>query len=155
MDCVTENNVADCSAMVSMSPLIPSSVERVYADGAYDTSRCRQALARLDIEPIIPPQKNAVVKETRGSLWRQCRNDAIAEILGLGGDESGRSLWKKLKRYHRRSLAETAMFRLKALFGGSLRARTIPNQRAEILACCLAVNKMNRLGMPKGEWILV
>jgi hypothetical protein len=153
MECLTENNVADCSAMVSMSPFIPASVKRVYGDGAYDASECRKVLANLCIESVIPPQKNAVVQEPHSDPWRQHRNDAIAEIAGLGGDENARSLWKKLKRYHRRSLAETTMFRLKTLFGGNLKARIPPNQRAEIMACCLAVNKMNRLGMPKGEWI--
>jgi hypothetical protein len=154
MECLTENNVADCSVMVSMSPLIPPSVRRVYGDGAYDTSECRRVLANLGIESVIPPQKNAVVQESHNDPWRHFRNDAIAEIAGLGGDEKARSLWKKLKKYHRRSLAETAMFRLKTLFGGSLKSRTPANQRAEIMACCLAINEMNRLGMPKGEWIL-
>ena len=43
------------------------------------------------------------------------------------------------------------MFRLKTLFGGSLKARKTSNQQAEAFAACLALNKMNRLGMPKGE----
>ena len=153
MECLTENSVADCSAMISMSPYIPPSVRRVYGDGAYDTSGCRKFLARLNIEPVIPPQKKAVIHEPCANFWRQQRNDSIAEIVGLGGDETARSLWKKLKGYHRRSLAETAMYRLKTLFGSSLKARTTSNQRAEIMACCLAVNKMNRLGMPKSDWI--
>lgn len=153
IECLTENNVADCSMMVDIAPLIPSSVKRVYGDGAYDTSECRRTLVRLGIEPVIPPQKKAILRKTSDSPWMEHRNKAISEIAGLGGDEVGRSLWKKLKRYHRRSLVETAMFRLKTLFGGSLKARKTSNQQAETFAACLALNKMNRLGMPNGEWL--
>jgi hypothetical protein len=99
--------------------------------------------------------KNAVSRNASSKgAWRRHRNDAVAEILGLGGDDEARSLWKRLKGYHRRSLVETAMFRFKALFGGSLKARKRPNQRAEVLAACLAVNKMNGLGMPQGGWCI-
>lgn len=152
IESLTENNVADCSMMVDMAPLIPFSVKRVYGDGAYDTLEGRRTLIHLGIEPVIPPQKNAVLRETFDNPWIDDRNNAISEIAGLGGGETGRSLWKKLKRYHRRSLAETAMFRFKTLFGGSLKARNTCNQQAEVYAACLALNKMNGLGMPKGEW---
>ena len=131
--------------LASMSRQIPSSVKRVYGDGAYDTSECRKALARLGIEPLIPPQKNAVSKSVATNSWRDHRNDAVAEILGLGGDDEARNLWKRLKGYHRRSLVETAMFRFKTLFGGSLKARKMANQRAEVMVACLALNKMNGL----------
>lgn len=55
--------------------------------------------------------------------------------------------------YHRRSLVETGMFRLKTLFGASLGAREISRQRAEILAKSTAMNRMTSLGMPKGVWM--
>ena len=35
----------------------------------------------------------------------------------------GRKQWKKESGYHRRSLSETAMFRLKTIFGGKLKRR--------------------------------
>ena len=155
MESLTKNNVADCSVMVEMSPLIPSSVRRVYGDGAYDTSGCRTALAALGSEAIIPPHKNAVHQNICRSSGAQSRNDAISEILGLGVDKHPRALWKKLKKYHKRSLAETAMFRLKTLFGGSLKARKTVTQRAEILAACMAMNRMNQLEMPKGDWSII
>ena len=155
MECLTENNVADCSVMLDMSPLIPTSVKRVYGDGAYDTLKCHRTLARSGIDPLIPPHKNAVCQKKSSDPWVRNRNHAISEIAGLGGDEKARSCWKTLKGYHRRSLAETAMFRLKTLFGGSLKARKTSNQRAEVLAACHAMNQMSRLGMPKGEWLTI
>ena len=38
----------------------------------------------------------------------EARNNAILEILGLGGNEEARKLWKKIKGYHRRSLGENS-----------------------------------------------
>ena len=153
MECVTENNIADCNVMVEMSPFLPRSARRVYGDGAYDTVECHRVLTQLGIESVIPPHKNAVFQEHSLDPGRESRNQAVSEITGLGGDDEARRLWKKMKRYHRRSLAETAMFRFKTLFGGSLKSRTGPNQRAEVYAACLAANRMTRLGMPKGEWV--
>ena len=83
----------------------------------------------------------------------EARNNAVLGILELGGDEEGRKLWKKLTGYHRRSLAETAMFRFKQLFGNNLRSRNLKKQRAETRAKCEALNVMTKLGMPKGEWL--
>ena len=85
----------------------------------------------------------------------QARNDAVLKLLGLGGNEKGRKLWKKLKGYHRRSLGETAMFRFKQLFGNNLKARNLATQKAEVRAKCEALNIMTRLGMPEGEWLAV
>lgn len=155
MECLTENNVADCPAMVAMGPLIPTSIKRVYGDGAYDTFECHETLVRQGISSVIPPHRNAVPqKRLLSDPWGKSRDDSVFEIIGLGGGEIARALWKKLRGYHRRFLVETAMFRLKTLFGGSLKARKTSNQRAEVVAACLAINKMNRLGMPKGEWRL-
>ena len=83
----------------------------------------------------------------------QPRNNALKEIVGLGRDEDARKLWKKLVGYHRRSLAETAMFRFKTLFESSLKCRRMTYQKAEVFAKCLAINRMNSLGMPKGKWV--
>ena len=69
----------------------------------------------------------------------------------LGGDEEARTLWKKLTGYHCRSLAETAMFRFKQLFGSNLRSREFARQKAEVYAKCKALNLMTRLGMPESE----
>ena len=43
------------------------------------------------------------------------RNAAVCEIAGLGVDDEARKLWKRLKGYHKRSLGETAMYRIKQL----------------------------------------
>jgi hypothetical protein len=76
---------------------------------------------------------------------------AVMEIAGLGGDDYARKLWKKLRGYHRRSLAETGMYRFKTLFGGQLKSRTFERQQAEALVKSEALNIMTALGMPVSE----
>ena len=70
------------------------------------------------------------------------RNDAVCEISGLGGDDEARKLWKILKNYHRRSLAETTMYRIKQLTGGNLRSRERERQRVEGYVKCLIINRI-------------
>ena len=53
--------------------------------------------------------------------------------------------------YHRRSLAEAAMVRIKALFASILDARLSPSQIAEARADCAALNRMTRIGMPESH----
>jgi len=64
--------------------------------------------------------------------------------------------WQKTTGYGRRSRAETAMFRYKALIGSSLRARTLPAQKmpaqkTETKVGCSVLNRMARLGMPASQ----
>ena len=55
--------------------------------------------------------------------------------------------------YYERSLAETAMFRVKRMFGGRLKARLLGSQKTESICKCMVINKMNKLGMPRFEWV--
>lgn len=76
-------------------------------------------------------------------LWKAQRNAHIARIR-----EVGRDVWKAECGYHRRSLVETAIFRLKTIFGDGLTARKLKRQQTEAALCCCALNRMTRLGMP-------
>ena len=61
----------------------------------------------------------------------------------------GREGWKHLSDYHRRSLAETAMFRFKTIFGEEMKARCEANQKTEARIKARCINKMTELGMPQ------
>jgi hypothetical protein len=63
-------------------------------------------------------------------------------------EEKGRMGRQKAVGYGKRSLAETAIFRCKAIIGRSLRARTLPSQKTEARVACAVLNRMTRLGMP-------
>jgi hypothetical protein len=62
--------------------------------------------------------------------------------------QKGRRQWKKDSGYHRRSLAETAFFRFKTIFGPMLRSRLFPGQATELFIKAAALNRMTHLGMP-------
>lgn len=51
--------------------------------------------------------------------------------------------------YNRRSVAETAMYRVKQLFGGHLTLRDYDAQVGEAMAMIRALNKITRAGMPE------
>jgi hypothetical protein len=60
----------------------------------------------------------------------------------------GRKAWKQESNYHRRSLAETTMFRLKTIFGGSVHSRKFDNQAVELFIKCAALNRMIQVAKP-------
>lgn len=53
---------------------------------------------------------------------------------------------------HRRSLSETAMYRMKCCFGDHLKNREIQNQRTETRLQSKILDKFTRLGLPEFEW---
>jgi len=58
------------------------------------------------MEPVVPPQRNAVLtRHGNNKLPKLPRDEAIRGYRKLG-----RKGWKVKVGYHRRSLAETAMF---------------------------------------------
>jgi len=71
----------------------------------------------------------------------------INRINELGAE--GRAQWKKEIGYHRRSLAETFMFRYKTIVGDRLSARKWQNQVSEVRIKLDVINRMTELGMPK------
>lgn len=58
------------------------------------------------------------------------------------------SHWTKVSGYHRRSLAETAMYRFKQLIAEKISLRNYNGQVGEIMAYVCAMNKQNTLGLP-------
>lgn len=124
-------------------------VKNAYGDGAYDTKSFYHAVAAKGGKIIVPPRRGAVVHEdlpARSPM--RSRNKAILEILGLGGDDLARSIWKKLKGYHRRSLVETWFSRFKRMLGGSLRSHAEASQNAELDYKVKIMNRLTSIGMP-------
>ena len=106
-------------------------------DGAYDRRMCYAAAKRHRAQLVSPPGQRAVLHP--GDQWRE-RNRSIEEARFLG-----RPAWKVAVGYHRRSLAESAMHRLKAAFGQRLRSRLEHNQTHEAL---LRAHLLNRWPTP-------
>jgi hypothetical protein len=136
---MTEHTITDDTAFPDLLAQIPGPLEQVTADGADDTTDCYDAIVARDARPVIPPDANATDHGTDRARDRTVRR--IGQI--------GRKAWKREARYHRRSLAETAMYRMKTIFGPRLSARTLRRQQTEAAIRCRALNRMTRLGMPQ------
>jgi hypothetical protein len=141
---LTPSNVNDGPILPELLDRIEGPLGQVSADKAYDSFRSHKAILAKDARPTIPPRKGAAISPprniedpppTRGNIVRR-----IAEI--------GARAWKVEVGYHRRSLAETAMYRVKTIFTPTLKSRILPNQKSEaaILVSCL--NRFTAIGMP-------
>jgi hypothetical protein len=113
----------------------------ISGDGAYDTRGVYEASALRQADLIVPPRRDGKPWEGRTTGATE-RNQTLRAIRHLG-----RRLWKRWSGYHRRSLAETAMSRLKRL-GERLAARDPARQVAEVQIRCAILNTFNALGMP-------
>jgi hypothetical protein len=142
---MTHQDVGDAEVLPELLDQIPSgtSIDTVGGDGAYDTRQCHAVIAARQATPSIPPRDGATPwpERTPGAAWR---NDAIDVIA-----RSSRRDWKISSGYHRRSLAETLMYRLKVLTGGSLAARTIGAQATEVAIRAGVLNRMTALARPR------
>ena len=145
---LTENSKDDASQVAPMLEQIEPRVKTFYGDGGYDKWKVYEALATQQIKPIIPPQHNAKIKQHGNCADAPLpRDDSIRGIR-----HSSRKIWKEEIGYHRRSLAETAMFRLKQTFGEKLKNINLDNQKIESRIRCKILNQFAHLGMPKFEW---
>jgi hypothetical protein len=130
----------------------PRSVKRALGDGAFDTVNCYKTADDEGITLLTPPRQGAVYWPG-DSLWEKTRNRAISEIMGLGGDDKARKLWKRLKGYHKRSLVETTYSRFKGAFGGKLFSKRTDTQEVELMCKATILNRMTQIGMPDGVMI--
>lgn len=142
---LTTNDVSDGEVFPDLLDQIEEDIRCVSADGAYDQKGCYDAIDQRGAQANIPPRKDAVLAQ-HGNCKAPplTRDENIRAIRNLG-----RRGWKGDSGYHRRSLAETAMFRVKQLFGPGLSARLFENQVVEAIIRCKAMNKMTQLGMPE------
>ncbi|OAT55565.1 putative transposase [Kluyvera georgiana ATCC 51603] len=135
------NNVTDAEAFPALIRQIHRKIRSAAADGAYDTRLCHDELRRKKISALIPPRKVA-------GHWSGEYADRNCAVANQRLSESN-ARWKWATDYNRRSIAETAMYRVKQLLGGSLVLRDYDGQVAEALAMVRALNKMTKAGMPE------
>lgn len=138
---MTDKDALDRRELPGLLKGVEGEVAEVLGDGAYDFQGCYRAIHARGARAVIPPQVRARVRS--GSEFDD-RNAAV-----LRGREVGRDEWKKEAGYHRRSLAETAMMRLKTIFSDRLKAREWRRQETELRVRCAVMNKMTSLGMPQ------
>lgn len=135
----SHKDLLDRSAMPDLLLQVVRPVAAVYGDGAYDFRVCYEAIYAKQAEAIIPPKQRAVLHK---AACMQARNQNIKRVKKLGPQK-----WKKRSGYHRRSLVETAFYRLKKIFSDRLRSKRTDSQDAEMMIRCAALNRMTSLGM--------
>ncbi len=137
----TTSNVSDKEVLPILLEQIPGEIEQVTADGGYDYRSCYEAIAERKSKAVIPPRRTGRIHRKDEVL--RARNENLRRI------RRGRKKWKRESRYHRRSLVETAMMRVKTIFGSRLRSRRFHNQATEMNIRCAVLNRMTQLGMPE------
>lgn len=134
-----------------LSPLvdkIKGSIKQITGDGAYDKTSCYEKAYQRKAKAVFPPQHNAAVQKTKNKKdpALNFRDEVILEI-GRGEDRKEKlKKWKKENNYHRRSLIETMMFRMKTIFGDEMRSKTFENQQTDLLVRCYAMNRITQIG---------
>ena len=144
---LTENRISDDAVVKELLEQIEQTLLACAADGAYDKRKVYDALNEHspEVRILIPPRKNARIWQHGNSKAEPLKRDENLRYIR----KHGRQQWKEDSGYHMRSLAETAVFRLKIIFGDKLSARLLETQTTQALIRCLALNKMTHLGMPE------
>jgi IS5 family transposase len=141
----TDNNVTDARACNSLLDQIDQKIAFVCGDGAYDQRPVYDALHQRGIPHIIPPRHSAQVRNGKLNVDASGkRNDIVKRIAQVGREE-----WKRESNYHRRSLVETSVGRLKTIFGDHVRSKTLDRQETDARIQCRMLNIMTNLGMPE------
>lgn len=141
---VTDNSITDATELPGLLDQISAPIKQVSGDTAYDTRRCYDAIRNREARATIPPRKSAKIwQHANSQAERLIRDENLRAIR-----KTGRQAWKRACGYHRRSLAETAMSRLKRILGPTISARSFPGQMAEMKIRCTILNKLHQLGTP-------
>lgn len=141
---VSTNSFKDSQILPDLLEQVADEIKQVSADGAYDSRNCYDAIRAREARAAIPPQKRARIwQHGNTKAERHIRDENLRAIRRVG-----RAAWKRESNYHRRSLAETQVFRVKMIFTEHVRARSFEGQAAQLLVRCAALNRMTHLGMP-------
>jgi hypothetical protein len=143
---LTENSTGDQEHLPKLLDKMPRDIQlkQVSADGIYDSHACYETVHARDAKLVTPPRKNAVLPRGRPPKNEPPRTRAVRDCR-----RQGRTEWKKQNNYHRRSLSETAMYRFKTSFDGTLASRTLPRQINEAILKAKTLNTFRNLAAPE------
>lgn len=151
----TDSYVHDATHFADVIDTIDSNIkiETIIGDGCYSLHTSHNYAQNKGAKLIAPPHRNSR-KKAENSDYRHkpetpMRDAAIDYVRQFDTFEDGLCAWKKENDYHRRSLVETAMFRLKTTFGGTINAKLDSTQANLLKIRCLILNKIASMGMPE------
>ncbi|HFC9211005.1 IS5 family transposase [Vibrio cholerae] len=139
------SNVTDAEVLPNLLKQTRRRTIEISGDGAYDTRDCHEAIRFKRAIPLIPPREGA-------AFWENGHPRNLA--VGCQKLYGSNNKWKKRYGYHKRSLSETTMYRVKQLLGGRLNLRNYNAQVGETYAMIKALNKLTELGMPETQCIV-
>ncbi len=146
---LTDLGVQDCEGLGLILEKLKAPIKKVIGDGSYDRFSCYEAGIKGGFKMLSPPQRNAKKSTERKKYNKKVdkkileeRDKVIDEVRSLG-----RKGWKIKEGYHQRSLAETAMHRMKGLLGNKLSTRIMEHQQLEVGIRCKILNKVTALGL--------
>lgn len=144
---LTANSISDDAMVATLLAQVTQPLAVFAGDGSYDKRKVYDALQAHSptVKVLIPPHKNARLWQHGNSRAERLTRDENLRAIR----RQGRKGWKAEAGYHVRSLAETAMFRMKTLFGAGLSARRLETQSTQALIRCAALNQMTQAGMPQ------
>lgn len=140
---LTTNDFKDNEVFqILMDQVEAKNISRVTGDGAYDDKKCFAWAEAKRVRAVFPPRRGAKIQQHGNSKKKPKMRDILVRRIS----KLGRKTWKKRVKYHRRSIAETAMYRFKTLLGDRLQSRKFENQWAEVL---IKVNILNKMETPR------
>lgn len=148
---LTEKQTDDASQLPELVEKIQQrgvQVNKVGADGSYDTFDTYQYLIKAKMEPIIPPRMNAAWWVDPHDVLLDHPGNRALEHIDQGGLNVSRKQWKQQLGYHRRSKAENAFFRWKTIHGPGMYARKIHNQQTEAAIKVAVLNRFIQIATP-------
>lgn len=142
---LSEAGLDDAEAGKVILQQTPGEIEQIGADGAYDKRKFYEAATQRGVKRVsVPPRKDAKIWQHGNSQQPPLpRDENLRRIRRVG-----RKKWKHESDYHQRSLAETAVFRFKTIFGNTMSTRTLDRQVTEARIKIAALNRMTQLGLP-------
>lgn len=142
----SENSVSDDQMFEQLLAGNREEIAQISADGAFDRWKVYEAIERRKVpKAAIPLRQGARIKQHGNCSGKPLIRDENLRYQR----RHGRAKWKRESEYHRRSLAETGMFRFKRMFSDKLQSRSIGNEFQEMMIKCAILNRMTHLGKPE------
>jgi Transposase DDE domain len=144
----TKSNINDCSMVPRLCSGIKGKVKSIRADGAYDTKELYKIAEDWGAKAIIPP---AITSKAQHELKKPPpkfesflipRDATLTHIRTFSSFSEGLKDWKQQSGYHKRSLIEAWMSRLKKSFGFNLQHKTEAARRNEVITKVNLLNLM-------------
>jgi hypothetical protein len=135
---ITDNSVSDIEMQ---DALIPSdtAIDKIIADGGYYSVNGVERLYLNGITPVIPPPRDAVIRDKPDSIW----HDKIVNYIKTKGTVYA---FHKKYGYGIRALAEAQFSRIKRCIGSSLLTEKDSSKKTEGIIIGNIINIWNSFG---------